>query len=116
MHNSSGPVVSKGVEVKLCLFHAPPRKSPQLKLSTVCTKLKIKFKTYVSFHVSVTEDDFPLIHNTDIRPDGRLNGPFYERLNPDEIFNSDLSYTSHIDPRHLMRPAVWLPLHLALYH
>ena len=32
--------------------------------SLVCTRLKTKFSTYVSFHVSVTEEVFPLIKET----------------------------------------------------
>jgi predicted HicB family RNase H-like nuclease len=32
----------------------------------VCTTLKAKFNTYASFHVSVFEDEFPLINNTGI--------------------------------------------------
>jgi hypothetical protein len=55
----------------------------------VCTNLKTRYNSYASFHVSVTEDDFPLIHNTGVWPDGCLIAPFYGRLNPDQIFNSN---------------------------
>ena len=61
----------------------------QLKLSLLaCTRLKTKFNTYVSFHISVTEDDFPLIYNTGVWPDSCLIAQFYGQLNPDQIFHS----------------------------
>jgi hypothetical protein len=48
----------------------------QLKLALLtCTRLKAKFKSYASFHISVNEDDFPLINNTGV--------PFVGRLNPE---------------------------------
>jgi hypothetical protein len=41
----------------------------QLKLpSLVCTRLKAKYNTHASFHISVHEDDFPLINNTGVWP------------------------------------------------
>jgi hypothetical protein len=54
----------------------------QLGLSLLIrTRLKTKFNTYVSFHISVTEDDFPPIYNTGVWPDGRCTyfGPHEHR-------------------------------------
>jgi hypothetical protein len=60
----------------------------QLKLSSLtCTKLNTKFKTYASFHISVTEEDFPSINNTGVWPNGCFIAPFYERLNPEQIYS-----------------------------
>jgi hypothetical protein len=43
----------------------------QLKLlSLTGTRLKTKFQTYASFHVSVTEDDFLSVNNTGVCPNG----------------------------------------------
>jgi hypothetical protein len=107
MHKSSSlPVVSKRVKTKaLFVLRFSPEVSAsdaenslkeQLKFSlVVCTKLKTVFNTYASFHLSVTEDDFPVIHNTGVWPDGCLIPPFYGRLSPDQIFNSD----AHVIPR-----------------
>jgi hypothetical protein len=36
----------------------------------VCTKLNIKFNSYSSFHISVTEDEFALINNIGVWPSG----------------------------------------------
>jgi hypothetical protein len=59
----------------------------QLKLSSlVRTRLKTKYNTYASFHISVHEDDFPLIKNTGVWPQRALIAPFYERPNPDQIY------------------------------
>jgi hypothetical protein len=52
----------------------------------VCTRLKTKFNSYSSFHISVTEDDFPLINNTGVGPSGCLIAPFYGKLTPDQVF------------------------------
>jgi hypothetical protein len=54
----------------------------------VCTKLKTKFNTYSSFHISVTEDEFSLINNTSIWPSGCLIAPYYGKLTPDQIFTT----------------------------
>jgi hypothetical protein len=54
----------------------------------VCTRLKTKFSTYASFHISVKEDDFPLINDTGIWPSGCLIAPYYGKLMPDQIFTS----------------------------
>jgi hypothetical protein len=51
-----------------------------------CTRLKTKFNTYSSFHVSVLEDEFPLINNTGVWPTGCLIAPFYGRLTPDQVY------------------------------
>jgi hypothetical protein len=86
------PVVSKRVKTKaLFVSRFSPEVSSrdiekflkeQLKLSLpICTRLKTEFKTYASFHISVTEDNFSLIYNTGVWPDGCLIPPFYGRLN-----------------------------------
>jgi hypothetical protein len=106
LNSSSLPVVSKRVKTKalfvsrfsteVSAHDVENSLKEQLKLSSiVCTKLKTKFNTYASFHISVTEDDIPLIHNTGVWPDRCLIAPFYGRLSPDQILNSD----SHITPR-----------------
>jgi hypothetical protein len=97
-NSSSLPVVSKRPKTKaLFVSRFSPEVSAsdvenslkeQLKLSlVVCTKLKTRYNSYASFHMSVTGDDFPLIHNTGVWPEGCLIAPFYGRLNPDQIFN-----------------------------
>jgi hypothetical protein len=55
----------------------------------VCTRLKTKFNTYASFHVLVNEDDFPLVNNIVVWPNGCLIAPFFGRLSPDQIYSSD---------------------------
>jgi hypothetical protein len=98
-NSSSLPVVSKRNKTKaLFVSRFSPEVSAsdvdnslkeQLKLSlAVCTKLKTRFNTYACLHVSVTEDDFPLIHNTGVWPDACLIAPLYGHLSPDQIFNS----------------------------
>jgi hypothetical protein len=52
----------------------------------VCTKLKTKFNSYSSFHISVTEDEFSVINNIDVWPSGCLIAPYYGKLTPDQIF------------------------------
>jgi hypothetical protein len=56
--------------------------------SLVCTRLKTKFNTYASFQISVTEEDFPLINNVGVWPDGCLIAPFYGRLSSEQIFST----------------------------
>jgi hypothetical protein len=51
-------------------------------MSLTYIRLKAKFNSYASFHVSANEKDFPPI-NAGVRH--RLCG----RLNPDEIYSSD---------------------------
>jgi hypothetical protein len=72
--------------IELLLQHS--LKEQLLLKSLVCTRLKTKFSTYASFHVSVTEEDFPLSNNVGVWPDGCLIAPFYGRLNPEQIFSS----------------------------
>jgi hypothetical protein len=66
----------KSLEVQLCLK------------KLVCTKLKTKFNTYSSFHISVTEDQFSLINDTGIWPSGCLIAPYYGKLSPEQIFTT----------------------------
>jgi hypothetical protein len=54
----------------------------------VCTRLKTKFNAYASFHISVNEDDFPLINNTGVWPNGCLIAPFYGKLTSDQVYSS----------------------------
>jgi hypothetical protein len=62
----------------------------QLELSYLtCTRLKTKFNTYASFHVSAIEKDFPLINNTGVWPNGCLIAPFYGRLNANQMYSPD---------------------------
>jgi hypothetical protein len=86
--NSSLPVVQKRARSKSLLVS---RFSPditvtdvesslrdQLQLaSLICTRLKTKHNSYASFHISVSEDDFHLINNTDVWPNGCLIAPYY---------------------------------------
>jgi hypothetical protein len=62
----------------------------QLKISSLtCTRLKTKFSTYASFHISVNEEDFPSINNTGVWPNGCLIAPFFGRLNPEQIYSPE---------------------------
>jgi hypothetical protein len=54
-----------------------------------CHRLKTKLKSYASFHVAVNEKDFPLINNTGTSPRSFLIGPFYGRLNLDQIYSPE---------------------------
>jgi hypothetical protein len=97
VRNSSLPVVQKRV-INKSLFAS--RFSPdvtasdveqslrdQLQLaSLVCTRLKTRHNSYASFHISVAENDFHLINNTGVWPNGCLIAPYYGRLNPDQIY------------------------------
>ncbi|KAJ4440788.1 hypothetical protein ANN_10634 [Periplaneta americana] len=61
----------------------------QLSLSSlVVTKLKTKYETYSSFHISVEEKDFHLINNTGVWPVGCLIAPFYGKLKPEQHYAS----------------------------
>jgi hypothetical protein len=61
----------------------------QLKLTLLsCTRLKTKFNSYASFHISVVQDDFHLTNNTGVYPNGCLIAPYYGRLNPDQIYSA----------------------------
>jgi hypothetical protein len=90
------PVVSKKERSKaLCASRFSPEVTTvdieeslkeQLSLKRlVCTRLKTKFNTYASFHVLVNEDDFPLVNNISVWPNGCLIAPFFGRLSPDQI-------------------------------
>ena len=58
-----------------------------LKLASLtCTKLKTKFNSYSSFHVSVMEDDFLLVNDSAAWPNGCLIAPFYGRLSPEQVY------------------------------
>jgi hypothetical protein len=60
----------------------------------VCTRLKTKFDAYASFHISVNEEDFPLINNTAVWPSGCLIAPFYGKLTSDQVYSSSAPLTS----------------------
>jgi hypothetical protein len=67
----------------------------QLDLASLkCTKLKTKYCSYSSFHISVSEDDFHLVNNTNVWPIGCLITPYYERLSPDQIYLEENSAVS----------------------
>lgn len=54
---------------------------PVLRGKTVsCTKLKTKFPSYSSFHVSVEQDLFETINNPDIWPEGCIFHQFFGKL------------------------------------
>jgi hypothetical protein len=62
----------------------------QLELvSLKCTRLKTKYNSYSSFHISVSEDDFDLINDANLWPTGCLIAPYYGRLNPDQIYSAE---------------------------
>jgi hypothetical protein len=52
----------------------------------VCTRLRTKYNSYASFHISVTENEFPLINSTGVWPSGCLIAPYYGKLTPDQVF------------------------------
>jgi hypothetical protein len=52
----------------------------------VCTKLKNKYSTYGSFHISVAEDEFRLINDSGAWSAGCLIAPYYGKLMPDQVF------------------------------
>jgi hypothetical protein len=54
----------------------------------VCTRLKTEVNAYASFHISVSEEDFPLINNTGVWPSGWLIAPFYGKLTSDQVYSS----------------------------
>jgi hypothetical protein len=67
----------------------------QLQLTSLkCSKLKTKYDSYSSFHISVSVDDFELINNANVWPAGCLIAPFYGRLNPDQIYPAETSPAS----------------------
>jgi hypothetical protein len=62
--------------------------------SLACTRLKSKHFSYASFHVSVAEDDFHLINNIGVWPNGCLIAPYYRRLNADQIYTAEAAAMS----------------------
>ncbi|XP_033610480.1 uncharacterized protein LOC111872200 [Cryptotermes secundus] len=72
----------------------------------VCTRLRTKFNTYASFHITVTEDEFSLINDVGVWPSGCLIAPYYGKLAPDQVFTpstseagmSDASVKSAVNP------------------
>jgi hypothetical protein len=42
-----------------------------------------------SFHISVHEDNLPLVKNTGVWPQGALIAPFYGNLSVDQIYTSE---------------------------
>lgn len=97
-NGSSLPTVPKRVRTKaLFVSRFSPEVSSadveqslkdQLELASLkCTKLKTKYNSYSSFHISVSEDDFHLVNNADVWPAGCLVAPYYGRLNPDQIYS-----------------------------
>jgi len=103
-----------GSKIKLCLFHFTPRKSQHCDLQN-SLKEKLQLPSIVckkkSLHVYVTEVDLHL-RNIGVMPDTCLIAPFCGRLKPDQ--NLIPIHISHLHARHLVRPVVWLSLHLAL--
>ena len=96
-NSSSLPIIARRVKTKSlfvsrfspdvkCIDIENSLKEQLLLKSLVCTRLKTKFNTYASFHVSVAEEDFPLINNVGVWPDGCLIAPYYGRLTPEQIF------------------------------
>jgi hypothetical protein len=55
---------------------------------SVCNRIKTKCNAYASFHISVNEEDFPLINNTGVWPNGCLIAPFYGKLTSDQVYSS----------------------------
>jgi hypothetical protein len=62
----------------------------------VYSRLKTKFNAYASFHVSVNEDEFPLINSTGVWPNGCLIAPFNGRLTAEQVYSSSTPLTSEI--------------------
>jgi hypothetical protein len=86
----SPDVTSSDVEISL---------KDQLQLASLaCTRLKTKYNSYASFHVSVAEDDFHLINNTGVWPNGCLIAPFYGRLSPDQIYTVESEISRPCSP------------------
>jgi hypothetical protein len=49
----------------------------------------IESLSYASFHVLVNEEDFSLINNTGIWPNGCLIASFFGRLNLEQIYSPE---------------------------
>jgi hypothetical protein len=66
----------------------------QLQLASLaCTTLKTKHNSYASVHIYVP-DDFHLINNTGVWPNGCSIAPYYGRLSPDQIYTTEASVMS----------------------
>ncbi|CAN8019471.1 unnamed protein product, partial [Ixodes persulcatus] len=50
--------------------------------TVVCTKLKTRYPTYSSFHVSLDKDLFELLNKPEVWPVGSVFRPFYGKLSP----------------------------------
>jgi hypothetical protein len=120
-NGSSLPTVPKRVRTKaLFVSRFSPEVSSadveqslkdQLELASLkCTKLKTKYDSYSSFHISVSEDDFHLINNADVWPAGCLVAPYFGRLNPDQIY-SVANLTPFVPPLQ----QVFLPLTVKVF-
>ena len=77
-------------------------------------KIKTIYNTYVSFHFSVTESDFPLTQDTAVLIHVGLISLFSdaEQLNQFLI----LTHMSHIESRHLVQTVDWLPPLMSMLH
>jgi hypothetical protein len=98
--SSSHPTIIKSVKMEsFFISHISPEVAAtdneksllhQLKISSLtCTRLKTKFRTYTSFHISVNEEDFHSIHNMGVWPNGCLTAPFYGQINPTQIYSPE---------------------------
>jgi hypothetical protein len=95
-NSPSLPVVAKNVKTRaLFVSRFSPEVTADIHKSIVeqlglnklvCTRLKTKFNTYASFHISVAQDEFPLINDSGVWPTGCLIAPYYGRLMPDQVF------------------------------
>lgn len=64
------------------------------------SKLKTKYQTYSSFHISVDERDFEFLNNPEVWPTGCLIAPFYGKLKSEQLFapsNTIESVDSKVD-------------------
>lgn len=50
--------------------------------TVMCTKLKTRYPTYSSFHVSLDKDLFELLNKPEVWPNGCVFRPFYGKLSP----------------------------------
>jgi hypothetical protein len=60
----------------------------------VCIRFKTTFNSYVSFQISVDEDEFPPINNTGVWLNRCLIAPFYGKLTSDQVY----SFSSPVKP------------------
>jgi hypothetical protein len=86
------PVISKSHQKSKALFvsrfcpevtaddvHKSLKEQLSLK-KLVWTKIRTKFNSYSSFHISVTVDEYSLIHITGVWPSGCLIAPYYGKI------------------------------------